>query len=119
MSNRKDMFKMNLLLQDDLDVIGCVVDEARVVSNALYKYVDNLAFLPDQVNPHTGAPLKGQRIFEVEDVNNVMSMTKTISRLCLIVTDSLEKVTEVLCKFQSPDREQLKSVVFDELYRGL
>lgn len=111
---------MNLLLQDDLSVINDVVDEVRTVSNALYKYVDDLHSLRDeQINPDYQEELKGTRKFTLEDDIAISSMSKTICRLCLIVKDSLDEVADVLCKFDSPDRDQLKSVVFDKLYRGL
>ena len=109
-----------LFLTDDISVIKGVVDEARTVSNALYKYVDDLNRLnDDQINPDHKEELKGLRKFTLEDDIAICSMTKTICRLCLIVNDSLDEVSNVLYDFDSPDKEQLKSVVFDKLYRGL
>lgn len=110
----------NLKLTDDLSAIRSVVDEARTASNAIYTYIDSLNYIDDkQISPDSREELKGARRFTVEDEEAIWALSRTISRLCLIIEDSLMEVYNVLCDFKSPDKEQLKSVVFDKLYRGL
>ena len=110
----------NLKLTDDLSAIRSVVDEVRTVSNAIYTYIDNLNNIDDkQISPDSREELRGLRRFTVEDEESVCALSRAIGRLCLIIGDSLMEVYNVLHDFDSPDKEQLKSVVFDKLYRGL
>ena len=109
-------------LTDDLIVISSVVDEVRTVSNAIYKYVDDMSRVnPEQIIPDYREELEHMRKFLSEDDTAIRSMSRTISRLCLIINDSLDKVSGALYKIEPPpyENELLKSVVVDELYRGL
>lgn len=109
-----------LYLSSDLSVIRSVVDEVRTVSNAIYSYIENLNSISDeQITTDSRKELGGIRKFTLEDEEAVCSLSRTICRLCLIIEDSLLEVSDVLHDFKSPDKEQLKSVVFDKLYRGL